>query len=239
MGQNPAQFTLNHNRIKRLEILVLFGKWRVWSSFMVRLLGKGMFGRWSDSTMESVSGPRVCYLTMTIEKTNQTLSWAASSTWLFVLSIFLNTVFKNEKRDTGVCNCLPFQTFYQFYHTLMLKINRSNPFVSLTCLLIFISCQNGLEWEFLLCLSIDWGESIFMYSISLIFFSLNIIGSLCSFSTWVFDGREVCYRIGTEFCETGRTLGYCVFFYVPQNASPNTCTLWQSKKITRENEMYR
>lgn len=144
-----------------------------------------------------------------------TLSWSASSTWLFVLSNFLcvlNTAFKNEKWDIGVSNCFPFQTFYQVYHALMLKINKSSPFVSFTCLWFLFYVQTVLNENFY-CAFPETGERMSSCTAFLqFFFSLNIIGSLCSFSTRVFDGRKVCYRIGTEFCETGRTLGGCVFF---------------------------
>lgn len=109
------------------------------------ILGKGMCGRWNESIIESASGPHVWYLTVTIGKKKR----ADQLHQLFVLFIFLcilNTdLGMKSKTMEGTIVSLPKQPI-SFDYTLILKINKSNSFVSLIHLLISHYFISELSW---------------------------------------------------------------------------------------------
>lgn len=106
-----------------------------------------MFGRWNESIIVSARGSHVWYLTVTIGTT--TKKRAHQLYQLFVLYIFLWFLNTDSGMKSKTMECtivsLPKQPI-SFDCILMLKINKSNSFVSLIHLLISHYFISELSW---------------------------------------------------------------------------------------------
>lgn len=182
------------------------------------------------------------YLTGTTGKENELVSFINLTFYSLHFSLYSEHWLRDDVWDHGVHNCFPPQISYR---ALMLKINKSNPFVSLIYSLIstyFISELSQMRINFY-CAFPYTGErmSSCMKFLTFFFFfpqSPGIFASQHSFSTWLFEerkeerkkGKKEGYRTGTEH-QADRALGYCVFFFrrerkklilAPKIASSNT-----------------